>query len=162
MLIVAGWGLVLVGLALRFESGNAVLAFLTLGATLTLWGKRDFPHRDRGLSVSFVGPLLSVAWAAAYPIIPATTEGWFLLAIVANGVMRAAQLTWLSRGFGAIPFLSVVSVVSRWVNPSQADAVRQQASRYPFRLWWLLPAIPVAASAVVLTTSIAFYYCLGH
>lgn len=150
-----------VGLALRFERGNAVLAAVTLGATVVLWREGGFPHREKGLAASFVGPLLAVAWAATYPLLPTGTYESFLLVTLAHGLMAAAQLAWLSRGYGAIPFLAVVRAVARWANPAGEHAVSNGVSRYPFRLWWLLPAIPLAATALVLATSLAISHWLG-
>lgn len=138
---------------------------IALLATFFLYRSPNFPHRSRGLSISWVGPALVVLGRVIYlflmqpnvwenPLtgidaqIEAGQRGMYLLItfLFLRGILSGTIAFWFFHGYGMIAFAAMISRI--WPGrmhvgsirtESFAGLVREGVQRQPFPLWrWMV------------------------
>ena len=122
-------------------------------AALSLTRTRDFPRREVGLRLSPLGSLVlaagmllgqSMTRGATFAVL-ADVERQASIQIAIGSLTGAVCVGWLFRGYGLIPFVSLVGAV--W--PRRANEAAEVAREYPGALWWFPPVVFLAIGAIL-------------
>ena len=152
----AGWLVAAVVVSLSYPEmgpGAAVLLGVLVIAFVCLATLTEFPRRREGLVSSGIGATMLAVFGhlvarglvleggGARSAPPGHVTLWFLLV----GILNTGIMVWLLRGFGLVPFMAMAACVVR----GRAEEVRTLARRYPWPLWWLVPAVTLGMGLAI-------------
>lgn len=142
-----GWVAVLLGLLVRYNTAGFIVTAMLALSTLCLLKRPAFPKRKEGIAMSWLGPFLIIAWhylPFLYLSSTMSVKATISFMVMCYMLFTAMLLSWLTRGYGIIPPLALLSIVF----PDRNSEIKL-GLLYPAKKWWVIPLSLCALGCVL-------------